>query len=179
MKNKKGGFADLFVFMILIFVILVIGAIMIYVSGETNTELKEAIVDTEASGFNGANSTQVVEDTIGETNRSYSVLYWVSVLIIFGMIVSIFIGSYLVTTKPVFMIPYLFIAIIATFVSASISNAYEFLIETPEFTQIFANYLGANFIMLNLPLIVFLTGLVGAVIMFSRLGSKQEVTYGY
>lgn len=179
MKNKKGGFADLFVFMILIFVILVVGAIMIYVSGETNTQIKEAIVDTEAIGFDGQNSTEVVENTIGETNRSYAALYWVSVLIIFGMIVSIFIGSYLVTTKPVFLIPYLFIAIIATLVSASISNAYEFLIETPQLAETFSNYIGANFIMLNLPLIVFLTGLIGAVIMFSRLGSKQEVSlYG-
>jgi hypothetical protein len=94
------------------------------------------------------------------------------------MVISIFIGSYLVTTKPIFFIPYIFIVIIAVIVSVGISNAYEMVINDPTMAETFAGFVGANFIMLKLPIWIAVIGIVGGIIMFVRMGSKENDLYG-
>ena len=90
------------------------------------------------------------------------------------MIIGIFIGSYLVTTKPIFFIPYIFVSIIAVIVGAGISNAYEQIIADETLALQFSYYTASNYILLHLPIILTVVAVVGAVIMFSRLGSRQE-----
>jgi len=85
----------------------------------------------------------------------------------------------LVNTKPIFFIPYLFIVIIAVVVSVPMSNAYETLMLNPSLTSTFATFQGSNWIMLNLPMWITIIGLTGAIIMFSRMGRKEENPYGY
>ena len=169
--NKRASFIDIFLFMIFAFILVVVIGLLLYVFGLAEDGLHEAM---DNMTFGDANTSQVITESVGATNISLSALYWLSVLIIFGMILGIFIGSYMVTTKPVFFIPYLFIWIITIIVSVPISNAYETLIATPEFASTYANFIGANFILNNLPMIVAIVGIVGAIIMFTRMGRKEE-----
>ena len=173
--NKTGGFTDLFLFMIFSFTIVLICGIFIYMGGDVLEKTHETMDDMT---FGDANTSQVIDDTFGAVNRSYQALYWISVFLMVGMVISIFIGSYLVTTKPVFFIPYAFITIIAIIVSVGISNAYEQVIADPTLASTFAGFIGANFIMLNLPVWVTIIGIVGAIIMFVRMGSKENDLYG-
>jgi len=94
------------------------------------------------------------------------------------MIISIFIGSFLVTTKPVFFIPYIFITIIAVVVSVGISNGYEMVRDNPTLASTFTGMWGANFIMAQLPIWITIISITGGIIMFARMGSRENQIYG-
>ncbi len=173
--NKKGAFTDLFILMIFSFCIILMSGVFIYIGGKTYTEVSSKL---GGQMFGTANATEVIDQTIGAVNTTYHALYWISIFLIVGMIISIFIGSYLVTTKPIFFIPYAFITIIAIIVAVGISNAYETVIATPLLASTFAGFVGANFIMLNLPMWIAVIGITGGIIMFVRMGSKENELYG-
>lgn len=173
--NKKGGFTDLFLFIIFTVIIVFISGIFIYIGSVTKTELHKALDNSTV--LNGTdNISGTIDDTFGKVPDAYQSLYWISVFLIFGMILSIFIGSYMVTTKPVFFIPYIFVVIIAVIFAVGISNAYESTLENmpTNLSTVFADFVGANFILLNLPVVVVVIGFVGAIIMFSRMGVKES-----
>lgn len=176
--NKKAGFTDLFLFMIFAFVIILICAIFIYFGGRVTSQV-HAKMDNMTFGNENVNYTkEVIDDTLGKVNQAYQSLYWIAIFLIVGMVISILIGSYLVTTKPVFFIPYAFIVIIAIIISVGISNAYETVIADPTLAPTFAGFVGANFIMLKLPIWITVIGIVGGIIMFVRMGSKENEIYG-
>jgi len=174
MQDKRGGFVDLFVFMIFAFVIVLISVVWIYIGGITEEQMQLTIGEMDLHDGAGNNASVVIENTMGMTNASFQALQWISVFLIVGMIIAIMIGSYLVTTKPVFFIPYIFIVIIAVVVAVPMSNAYEVLANTPELASTFTGFTGANWIMLNLPIWVSIIGILGGIIMFSRMGKKEE-----
>lgn len=176
LKSKKGGFSDLFIFMVLSFAIIFICGVFIFLGGKAYSSVQEKLGNMT---IGNANTTIVIDQTIGKVNQAYQSLYWISIFLIVGMILSIFIGSYLVTTKPIFFIPYIFILIIAVVVSVGISNAYEKVISNPTMASTFAGFTGANFIMLQLPIWISVIGIVGGIIMFVRMGSKEGDAYGY
>jgi len=176
--NKRGAFADLFIFMILAFVLIFICAIMIYIADTTTEQLHETMDGMDLGDGSGNNVSVVIDNTVGATALSFKALQWISAFIIFGMILSIFIGSYLVTTKPVFFIPYIFIVIIAIIVSVPLSNAYETLSNNADLSSTFTGFTASNFIMLNLPIWITIIGFVGGIIMFARMGKKEEFQYG-
>ena len=181
MKNKRGGFTDLFIFMIFAFVIVLISVLWVYMGGLANDKMQETIGQMDLHDTQGNNASVVVENTMGSGgfNGSVVALQWITVFLIAGMILSIFIGSYLVTTKPVFFIPYLFIVIIAIIVAVPMSNSYETLMETEMLSGTFTGFMGANWIMLNLPIWISIIGIGGGIIMFSRLGKREVDQYGY
>ena len=174
-KGKKGGMSDLFIFMIFSFAILLICGIFIYMGGNITSQVHEKMDQMQ---FGDANTTQVIDQTLGKVNTAYQSLYWISIFLMVGMVLSIFIGSYLVTTRPIFFIPYLFIVIIAIIIAVGLSNAYETVIQDPTLASTFAGFVGANFIMLQLPIWITIIGIVGAIIMFVRMGNKENELYG-
>lgn len=173
--NKKGGFTDLFIFMIVAIIIVFISGMFIFMSGKVETELSTAL---DGKMFGSANGTTIVNETMGKVETTYNALYWISLMLIVGMAISIFIGSYLVTTRPVFFIPYIFITIIAIIVSVGISNAYGEIIDTPLLASTFEGFIGANFILSKLPIWITVIGIGGGIIMFSKMGSRENETYG-
>lgn len=175
MKNKKGGFSDLFIFMILTLAIIFICGIFIFIGGQAYTQISETI-GNKTIGY--GNTTEIIDSSIGKVNQTYQALYWISLMLIVGMILSIFIGSYLVTTKPIFFVPYIFILIIAVIVAVGLSNAYELVIADETLASTFEGFVGANFIMANLPIWISVIGIVGGIIMFARMGSKERDIYG-
>jgi len=166
------GMTDIFLFMIIALVIVFTCGIFIYFGGITLAEVHEKMDSMDVGGSN-QNVTDVINDTLGKVNEAYQSLYWISVMLIIGMIISIFIGSYLVTTKPIFFVPYAFITVIAVIISTGISNAYETVIADPTLAGTFAGFVGANFIMLQLPIWIAVIGIVGGIIMFVRMGSRD------
>lgn len=172
--NKRGGFTDLYIFMIVAFIIVMFSGIFIYISSETTDQLHESMDNMGLAGDGNNNASVVIDNTVGKASVTFTALYWISVFLIFGMIIAIFIGSYMVTTKPVFFVPYLFITFIAIIVAVPISNAYELLRADATLGSTFAKFVGSNFILNNLPMIVAIVGIAGGIIMFSRLGKKEE-----
>jgi hypothetical protein len=177
-KSKKGGFSDLFIFMIFAFVIILVSVIWVFIGGKVETQMQETIGEMDLHDTVGNNASVVISNTIGATNSSFQALHWITVFLIGGMILSIFIGSYLVTTKPIFFVPYLFIVIIAIVVSVPMSNAYETLMADATLSGTFAEFGGASWIMLDLPVWITIIGITGGIIMFSRMGKKED-QYAY
>jgi MFS family permease len=175
-KSKKGGFSDLFIVMILSLAIVFICGLFIFIGGKVTTGVMQTLGNKT---IGNGNTTTIINESLGKVNQSYQALYWISVFLIIGMILSVFIGSYLVTTKPIFFIPYIFILIIAIIVAVVISNAYEQVLLNPDLASTFAGFVGANFIMLQLPLWIAIVGIVGGIIMFARMGSNDQQGGGY
>ena len=170
--NKRGStFTDIFIFMIMAVVLVFISGIFIYIGGITNETLKEELGGQELS--NATNNTELIEATFGQVNVAYQSLYWISLFIIVGMIASIFVGSFMVTTRPIFFVPYIFVSIIAIVVSVGISNAYQLVTEQPDLAPIFANFIGSNFILSFLPLWVTVIAFTGGIIMFARMKQQE------
>lgn len=179
LKNKRGGFTDLFIFMVVAFVLVLFSGVFIYVTNNVHDELEEKLPTMNLVGDGNNNVSVVLENTLGTTIKSFDALYWISIFLIFGMIIAIFIGSYMVTTKPVFFVPYLFIVIIAVVVAVAISNAYEILYSDATLGSTFANFVGSTWILAKLPIIVSIVGIAGGIIMFVRMGKREEQYYGY
>ncbi len=176
-ENKRGGFTDLFIFMIFAFVLILISIVITYIGIQTEEQLQESLGKMDMHDTVGNNASVVISNTVGVTNASFLALQWITVFLIVGMALSIFIGSYLVRTKPIFFIPYLFIVIIAIVVSVVMSNAYEQLMNEDTLEETFENFVGANWIMLNLPIWITIIGITGGIIMFSRMGKGEEQRY--
>lgn len=174
LRNKRGGFTDLFLFMIFAFVLVVFSGIFIYISTTATDQMRDTLPSMDLVGDGNNNVSVVIENTMGKADLSFKALYWISVFLIFGMIIAIFIGSYMVTTKPVFFIPYLFVVIIAVIVAVPISNAYEILRDDPTLASTFANFIGSNWILNQLPIIIAIVGVAGGIIMFTRMGKREE-----
>ena len=178
-QNKRGGFTDLFIFMIFTFVIIIVLGVLGFIFTETEDQLQETIGKMDLGDGQGNNASQVVTNTVGAFNLSFTALYWLSILIIFGMILGIFIGSFMVTTKPVFFIPFLFLWIIAIIVSVPISNSYETLSQHELLADSYSNFVGGSFILNHLPMIVAIVGIIGAIIMFTRMGKQGDQFGGF
>jgi len=169
--NKKGGYSDLFILMIMAFIILIISGLFIYMGTITKTKLHETL---DSRTDLNVNTSQVIDNTFGKVPDAYNLLYWLSMLIITGMILSIFIGSYLVTTRPIFFVPYIFILIIAIVLSVIISNSYEMIITNPTLSSTFTGFTMSNYFMINLPIWITIVGFMGGIIMYSRIGSNEQ-----
>lgn len=177
LREKQGGFTDLFIFLIVAFAIGVIVIVFLFIGKTATDQLHESMDDMEL-GDGTNNVSVVIDNTMGVTYSAYRTLRWTSILMFFGMIIGIFIGSYMVTTKPIFFIPYIFLVIIAIVVSVGMSNAYDTLMLNTTLASTFADTGGMNWFLLNLPIITTIVGFAGGLIMFSRLG-KGEQQYGY
>lgn len=176
-KSKKGDFIGLFVLIVLAFIIIMVSVLMFYIQGQTEDKLQQTLGKIDPAVFGGINASETITDTFGDVGIGYSQLKWITIMLIFGMIIGIFIGSYMVTTRPVMFIPYIFLMIIAVIVSVGISNSYETLISNATLGSSFAEFGGANHFMLYLPVYVTIIGFVGGIIMFVRWVRRDEYLY--
>lgn len=176
-KNKKGDFLGLVVLMILAFVIIMMSVLFLFIQNETEDKLQETLGQLPAGTFGATNASQVITDTFGDVGIGYEQLKWITVMLIFGMVIGIFIGSYLVTTKPVMFIPYIFMVIICVIVATGIANAYETIINNATLSASFSGFTGANHFMLYLPMYIAIIGFVGGIIMFVRWTRRDDYIY--
>jgi hypothetical protein len=172
MKSKKGALTDIFLFLIISIILIFVSGIFIYMSARVNTELHSKM---DSMSHDGVNYTAIIDQSMGKVDTTYQSLYWISVFLMVAMIISIFIGSYIVTTRPVFFVPYIILVGIAIVVSVGISNAYMTVVETPELKSTFDGFLGANYIMYYLPIWVVFIGFTGGIIMFMRMKQEEYV----
>lgn len=172
--NKKGSFVGLFLFIIFAFILAVVCVIFVFI-GKTTADQLHLRLDNLSTAE--VNYTQILTETTDKIPAGYYVLQWGSVIIIFFMVLSILISSYLVTTRPIFFVPYILISIIAIIFSAIIANAYDDLMTNPSTASLFVGgWTMLNFTMLYLPIIVSVTAIVGGIIMFAsyKLVGQQD-----
>lgn len=167
--NKRGqtsaSYADVFIFIIISFVVVVFFGILYYGFGQVEDVLVN--VDLQFSGDGQfANFSEIVEGTYGEVYDAYGFLRIITYAIIFSMVLVILISNYLVRINPVFFILYVMVCMVAIIVSAYVSNTYESLLLDPTFGSTLMSFTGSSYIMLYLPYWATVITLVGALIMF-------------
>lgn len=169
----------MFVWIIMSISIIFICVLFTYMGLETQDKLHEELDDMTEEGSH-VNYSKTIDDTFTQVNVAYTNLVWISVFLIVGMVLAVFIGSYMVTTKPVFFVIFIFLGIIAIIVSGEIANAYEDRIMTDDtLGSTFDKFSGANWIVLNLPLWVTIISFGGGIIMYVRLvKGREERMYG-
>ena len=163
--------------MIVAVILVLTSGIFIYVGVTTSQQLHQQLDPMSTAELN---YTQIISQSIDPIPQSYQVLKWGSIVLIVAMIISIFISSYLVTTRPVFFVPYVIFVFVAVILSVVMANAYdEILNANNALATTLQGFVGANFMLLYLPVIVGAVGIIGGIIMFAsyKLGQEQAV-YG-
>ncbi len=173
-RGKKGGYMDIFLLIILSIIIVLVCGVFIFMGNTIEDKLHEKMDNMSTS----QNMTELIDDTMGKVNVAYTSLRWISLFLMVGMIIAIFIGSYMVTSRPVFFVPYIFIVIIAVILSASISNAYEMIRADATIGPTFAGFVGSNFLLANFPILIAVVGIGGGILMFTRIHKGEEQYYG-
>lgn len=176
-NTKSQAFTDLFLFMIVAFVIILFSALFIYMGITVREHLNNELVGNEVG--DNVNYTEIVDDTIGRLNTAYSSLYWISLFLIIGMIIAIFVSSYQVITRPVYFVVYIFVVIIAVIVSVGIAVAYNSIRQDQTLASVFIGFIGSNYLMLYLPVWITIIGFTGGIIMYSRMRSQEAIPQLY
>lgn len=169
--NKNAQFFALITFIIVALVIVMTSVIFIYIQDTTETKLKQVIGDREANGKTG---NETIDETFAGIGTAYNSLPWLSAFLIIGMIIAVLVGSYMVTTKPVMFVPFIFFMIILVVLGVGISNAYEKIYDDAKLSSSFDRFTASNYILLHLPEVLVVIGFLGAIVMFSRLGRKEN-----
>lgn len=167
--NKKGGAGDLFIFMIVGFILVISCVLWVYIGNTAYQKIMEHNETLQEAIGPGANVVEVIDGTIGVIPTAYSSLKWITFMIIAGMILSIIITSFLIQTKPVFFVAYIFVWIVAIIVSVPLSNSYEIIYANPTLASSFTGFWGATYIFLNLPIWITVVGCLAGIIMFINM----------
>ena len=176
--NKKASAMDIFLFMIIALALAITCVIMLYVANVTEIELYENLDVLQAAIGPNENMTLVLQDTFGAVPRAFESFKWITGMLIFGMMLSILLSSYLVRVNPIWLVPYIFVWIIAIICSVVLSNSYETIMQHPTLASTFAGFWAQNYIFAYLPIWITIIGGAAAALMVINL-VKQNQAGGY
>lgn len=173
-NQKKGSYADVFIFLVMSFVIVLFFGFMYYGFSKINVVLNNVdLIMGDGTGYN--NFTNIVDDTWGQVYDSYENLKTLSYMFIFGMIITVLLGSWLVKAHPIFFILYIIVSIGGVIVGAYLSNLYQELLLNGDFGETLVSFKGASYLMLYLPYLSAIISIFGAIIMFIGLNKNKSV----
>lgn len=162
---------SIFRFMIIIFIAVIFFAGLIYVMGLLNTALVDVGLQNEVN-FNQTgyvNLTNAANVTFGKVNESIQALRLVAITLIFAEIMLMFILNSFRRIHPAMFFIWVLIVFLAVMFAAPISNAYETLLQSDIYEGTLQSFTGANWILLNLPIVVLIVGIAGGIFMFINI----------
>lgn len=173
--KKQADLTQLFVFMIIAFVLSLAVVIMFFVATTTYDNLmsKGAPAIQKALG-DDYNATEIIDSTYGKVPNAYQSLKWITSMLIIGMILSILITSFLIRVNPIWFVAYIFVWIIAVIVSIPMSNAYETIYQNQILASSFSGFWGQTYIFLNLPIWIVVIGGISAIVMFVNMVRQSQ-----
>ena len=167
--RKKGSLLDIFIFIVVAFVILVFFALWVYGFGQ----LRDILIDipsTEAVNISG-----VARDTIGVVEPAQRTgLHILSFAMIFGMIISIVLTAFLERVHPAFFVIYIFVVIGAIITSVYLSNQYEDLMQDAVIGGTLSEFSAGSFILLHLPIFTAVIGFAGLIFLLAGILRDRE-----
>jgi len=169
-KNKKGSILDLFIWMVVAFVIVLFFGIWIYGYGILSDTMSNMnlVINISNTGYGlGVNVSATSDQTLGVVNSvQKNALHSLAFIMIVMMGLTIFLTNFLVKSHPAFFIVYVIVVIAAIICSVYISNQYESLMSNEVLGETLSEFTGASFIMLSLPLWVAVIGIFAAMFLF-------------
>lgn len=172
-QNRKGNIGGimlgLFLFIALSFIFAVISGVFYFMGSEVNDRLQEKAPDIQDSFSDGVNVSQIMHDTIGEMEGALSLMQWLTMLIIIGMVFAIIFSAYATREHPAWFFFYVLMLVVAVLVSIEISNLYEEIRTDPHLVESFSGFWGQNWIFANFPLWVSVVGVIAGIIIFINM----------
>jgi len=175
--NKKAQMPSMNIFswMVLSFLAIVIFAGMIWIMGSLNTVFTQVGLDIENSpAGNLINVTEANQATFGQQAQAIKALRMVGTVYILALGAIIIITGFLERKYPFLFFAYILIVLLAVILAPTISNAYETLLNTGIFGGELANFTASNFILLHLPVMVLIIGSLGGIGLFINLVRGNE-----
>lgn len=169
--DKKAQFS-IFSFIILAFLTVVFFGGLIYAQGLIYNVLHDVGVQNDkVSGSNPmyVNMTLAADVTFGQVNQSIQALRMVALVYILCLGVSIMITNALLKVHPLWFFAYILIAVLAVIFSVPISNAYYTLLNSGIYEGGLSSFTGANWILLNLPVITAVVAIFGFIFLLINL----------
>ena len=170
LKNKRGNYADVFVFIIMAFVIVVFFGIMYYGFTQIN-----GVFATVQFDIGNTNFTNIVDSTWGQVFNAYGQLKTLTYVLIFGMVLTIFVSAWAVRRPPIFLVIWIIVSLVAIMVGVYVSNAYQLLLANPDFGSTLESFKGGSYMLLYLPYLAGIISLFSGLISLIGLNrSKRE-----
>jgi hypothetical protein len=173
MNNKKAQIVSLLTFIIAGIVIVTFFAAWIYFFNSMT-----GIMHNIPSSTQQANISSAVSKVIDPVNNAMNGLNLISVAILIGLILNIFIEAYYVRRHPILFVVYLMIVILAVVSSVYVANQYESLMSNALLGSLITANTGGSFIILNLPIMATIIGFFGLIIMFIAINRDPEYNRG-
>jgi hypothetical protein len=169
LEDKRGQIFNIFTIMITALLCVLLFGGLIYAQGIIYTALHNVGVQNDATGGLSVNMTKAADITFGTVNQSIQALRMVAVVYIMGLIAVFLITSALVRINPIWFFAYVLVVAFALMLSAPISNAYLTILQSGIYDNGLQSFTGANWILLNLPVIVLVLGMFGAVLLMINI----------
>lgn len=187
LTKKAQGTFGIFYFMIGVFLFVVFSAGLIWVMGTLNDVFTNVGVINEQTPHETyyfpcadnvsatcsmntyTNMSLASEQIWGSAYDSIQALRMVSVVYILALGVCIIITGFLERKHPFLFFVYILIVSLAVIFAPTISNAYESLLNSNIFDGELQNFTVANFLILNLPLVVLIIGALSSIGLFINL----------
>lgn len=174
-QNRKGAITDLFIWLIISFVIIIVLGAFYYMGNRINDEMQDKIPMLQETLGDNHNATEIVEDSIGAIPRSFEAFKWIAVMLMVGMLLSLVMSGFLVKVHPVFFVANLFLIIICIIVSIPLSNTYETLYNDATLGSTFQGFFGASYIWLHLPIWVIVAGSLSLIVMSISMSRGDSI----
>lgn len=171
--NKRGGVADLIIWMAIGFVMVLFFAVWIYGFNQLSTTLLGLdgnILNQTGYANDYESVADIASDTIAHVDTvQTNSLHILAFVILFVNALAIPLTYFIQKTHPAFFVFYLFMIIASFIASVYISNQYESLMTNEVIGTTLSAFTGASFIMLNLPMWVAIIGAMGMIIAMSGI----------
>jgi len=168
-KSKKSQTAALLTFITAGIIIAVFFAGWMFFFNKMTTTMLSAGVST-----NIVNMTSAVNNVLVPINNAMSGLNSISVAILIGLIIGMFVEVYYVRKHPILFAVHLLVWIMSIFASMFIANQYETLMGNSLIGTYLTNNIGLRWLTLNLPLVVTIIGAFTLILMFIAINRDPE-----
>jgi len=158
--NKHGSARDV----VLIAVLLFIGGLVFFIANFASHTMVDGMLNIAV--INDSNATREALNSFETQSDRFDYL---GVGLFIGLTLAIIIGGWLVGGHPVFMFIYFIVVLVGVALSAVLANTWESVTLMPIFGSTITNFIFMNHIISYLPIYVSIVGILGLIVMFSRL----------
>jgi len=158
--NKKGLANGLIAFVLVLFIFSIAGLFAFKVWDGFTTQINSASNDT-ISQYD-KDRINSLDSYIGWTPKLFVTLF---IVLMIGYIIT---SATLPVSNEVYLLVFIGFLILITFVAMLLSNTWEFMIQQPNMIAELTNLKAIDYVMNYFPVITFLTGVIGAVIFYTR-----------
>ena len=161
-KQKKGELTDTLILLITLFILAIGLFILMYIIPAITGGLRTAGLNNSVAGSNAITSMDGLGNII---NNGFLILF-------VGLVISMFITSFMVRTHPIFLFLYIIFLAITILLSFYLGNAYYQLVQNPTFSSMVNTATFSNWIFGHIAEIMVAVGALSMIIVFAKFSSS-------